>query len=147
MSIKNVALLGADGNLGPSVLHALLSARFNVTVLKRASSKSPDNYPAGVRVAKVQDDFDVEVVSGVVKGQDAMVVTIKGSQTDLQHKLAQACVKAGVKRFIPADFGSCDSYSSWAQSLVPLFKRKAELRELLRQMSEDNDQFTWTSLV
>lgn len=30
--IKNVALLGADGTLGPAVLHALLNSGFNVTV-------------------------------------------------------------------------------------------------------------------
>ena len=147
MSITNVTLLGADGKLGPAILHALLSHSFQVTVLKRTSSKSTDIYPSSVRVFKVPDDFSVDAVADNLRGQDAVVVTIKGSQTDLQYKLAQACIKAGVKRFIPADFGSCDSSSPMTQALVPLYKRKTELREHLMQFANENSAFTWTSLV
>ena len=146
MSIQKVALLGADGKLGPAVLHGLLSGGFHLTVLKRASSKSEDAYPAGVQVARVPDDFNVDAVAEKLEGQDAVVVTIKGSQTETQQKLAQACVKAGVKRLIPADFGSCDSSSQWAQELVPLFKHKTDLRGHLMQLAKDNSGFTWTSL-
>lgn len=147
MSIKKVALLGADGKLGPAILHGLISNGFQVTVLKRASSKSKDDYPAGVEVAKVRDDFAVDAVSEILRGHEAVVVTIKGSQTDLQYKLAQACVKAGVTRFIPADFGSCDSSSQMTQDLVPLYKRKTELREKLMELAKENPNFSCTSLV
>lgn len=101
MSIREVALLGADGKLGPHVLHALLAHGFRVTILKRASSKSKDDYAAGIKLERVPDDFDIDAVTEVVKGKDAVVVTIKGSNTEIQDKLAQACVKAGVTRFIP----------------------------------------------
>lgn len=147
MSIKKVALLGADGKLGPAVLHALITIGFQVTVLKRASSKARDSYPDGVQVAKIQDDFAVDAVTEALRTQDAVVVTIKGSQVDVQRKVAQACVKAGVRRFIPADFGSCDSSSSWTQSLVPLYKRKTELRQYLTEVAKDSPTFSWTSLV
>ena len=147
MSIQNVVLLGADGKLGPAILRALLSKSFQVTVLKRASSKSSDAYPNGVKVAKVQDDFAVDAVAECLSGHDAVVVTFKGSQVDIQEKVALACVKAGVRRLIPADFGSCDSSSEWTQSLVPLYKRKTELRDRLIQLAKDSTTFTWTSLV
>lgn len=147
MAIQNVALLGADGTLGPAVLTELVAAKLTVTVLKRQGSKQPDDYPSGVRVAKVPDDMDIASVTETLKGQQALVVTIKGSQTEVQDRLAQAAVKAGVQRMIPADFGSVDSSSEWTQSLVPLYKHKSALRERLVRLAKENAGFSWTSLV
>ena len=118
-----------------------------MTVLKRESSKSKDSYPSGVQVTRVPDDFAVEKVAELLRGQDGVVVTIKGSQIDIQERIAQACVQANVKRFIPADFGSCDSSSQRTKDLVPLYKRKTELRERLMKLAEQNPDFTWTSIV
>jgi nucleoside-diphosphate-sugar epimerase len=145
--MAKVALLGADGKLGPAILSSLLSHGFQVTVLKRASSKSTDSYPSNVSVAKIDDSFSVDAVTPHLQGLKAVVVTIKGNQTDIQYRIAQACVAAGVQRFIPADFGSVDSSSSWTQEVVPLYKRKTDLREKLIQLSEQNPGFEWTSLV
>jgi hypothetical protein len=75
------------------------------------------------------------------------VVTIKGTQVDIQKRLADASVKAGVKRFIPADFGSCDSSSPHAQECVPLFANKTELRSYLTELAKKNESFTWSSIV
>ena len=147
MSIKNVCLLGANGNVGPMVLHALVKDGFNVTVLKRSSSKSSSGYPSGVKVAEVDDAFAVDDLVPIFNGQDAVVVTIKGTQVDIQKRLADASVKAGVKRFIPADFGSCDSSSPHAQDCVPLFVNKTELRSYLTELTKKNESFTWSSIV
>ncbi|KAF7189447.1 Isoflavone reductase-like IRL [Pseudocercospora fuligena] len=144
MSIKSVVLLGADGKLGPSVLRSLVENGFNVTVMKRKSSKSQTSYPNQVLVS---DDFEVEELAGVLSGKDAVVVTIKGSETALQKRIADACIKAGVKRFIPADFGSVDSSSSLTKELVPLYRHKTELREYLIELASKHPDFTWTSLV
>lgn len=95
MTIRNVVLLGADGKLGPAILHSLVENGFNVTILKRKSSKSPSSYPNQVTVS---DNFEVDELVPILQGKDAMVVTIKGSETALQKRLADACVKAGVKR-------------------------------------------------
>lgn len=147
MAIQNVTLLGADGKLGPAILDALLAHKFTVTVLKRTSSKSPDTYPSGVSVRRVDDSFTVSELVPQLQGQDALIATIKGNQTDIQHRLAVACVEAGVQRFIPADFGSVDSSSAWTQSVVPLYKRKTELREKLMELASQNPNFSWTALV
>jgi putative NADH-flavin reductase len=95
MSIQKVTLLGADGKLGPSIYDALVSGGFTVTVLKRQSSKSKTSYPNQV---SVPDEFKVEDLVGVLRGQDAIVITIKGSETELQKRIADACIEAGVKR-------------------------------------------------
>jgi len=147
MSIKNVSILGVDGTLGTFVLDALLSSNFNITILKRASSKSKDNYPSHIPIKKIPDDFQTKDIATALQGQDAIVVTIKGSQSDLQKRIADACVQAGVKRLIPADFGSCDSSTKRAQDLIPLFARKTELRKYLVELSLRHSAFTWTSLV
>ena len=147
MSINNVCLLGANGNVGPMVLNALVKDGFSVTVLKRASSNSSSDYPAGVKVAEIDDAFAVDDLVPIFKGQDAVVVTIKGTQVDIQKRLADAAVKAEVKRFIPADFGSCDSSSPHAQDCVPLFANKTELRSYLTELAEKNKTFTWSSIV
>lgn len=93
--IKTVALLGADGNLGPSVYKALLAHNFDVTVLKRASSRSKSKHP---RTITIPDVFPHDELVSALQGIDAVVVTIRGNDPTLQKKLADASVQAGVKR-------------------------------------------------
>lgn len=147
MTIKTVTLLGADGRLGPSVLKALLASNFKVQVLKRSSSKSTTTYPPSVQETKIPDDFPPSSLETALKGQDALIVTIPGSNTTLQKKLADAAAKMGVKRFIPADFGSVDSESPRAREWVPLYVQKRELRGYLTTLSSTHPEFTWTALV
>jgi len=148
MTIKTVVLLGADGKLGPEILHALLRHSFIVTVLKRATSRSPDTYPSDVKVARVADDFPEAELLSILQGQDAVVVSTMGLQVEVQERIANAAERAGVSRFIPPDFGSCDSASPATQALVPLYKHKSEMRNHLQALAErSNGAFTWTALV
>jgi len=142
-----VTLLGADGRLGPVVLNALVSSGFIVQVMKRQSSKSHSNYPPGIQEIRVPDDFPEPALELALRGQDAIVITIPGAETELQKKLANAAVRAGVQRFIPADFGSCDSDSENAQKLVPLYVEKWKLRKYLGTLAAENKSFSWTALV
>ena len=150
MAIKKVTLVGANGKLGPAILHALLSAgTFTVTVLSRTSSKS--TYPPSVHVARVSDDLPDDELVQVLRGQDAIVVIFAGSNSDLQIRLADAAARVGVQRFIPADFGSCDSNSARAVELIPLYQAKQKVRQHLEQLASDSSQsssrLSWTSLV
>lgn len=148
MSVRTVTFLGADSKLGDAILAALLRHNFAITILKRSSSKSSDDYPASVAVTRITDDFIEDDLVTALKGQDAVVVSVNGSLVDLQKRIANAALKAGVKRFIPADFGSCDSASPVTQELVPLYKRKTEVREHLQSLAQQsNDSFSWTALV
>ena len=145
MSINNVALLGANGNLGAAVLSALLANKFSVTVLKRESSQSLDDYPSNVRIVRYQETLSS--ITSALQNQDAFVATINGSQTPLLKLCADACIAAGVRRFIPSDFGSCDSASLLTQELVPLYRHKTAMREYLIELNRSHPEFTWTSLV
>lgn len=145
MTITKVALIGANGKLGPAILEALLSAGvFTVTVLSRHSSKS--TYPDSVHVTYVSDDLSVGELVDVLHGQDAIVVSFAGSNSDLQIRLADAAAQAGVRRFIPADFGSCDSSSPRALDLISLYRAKQKVRQHLEQLASCSS-LSWTSLV
>ncbi|KAI1296351.1 hypothetical protein F5Y03DRAFT_295698 [Xylaria venustula] len=102
-AIKNVALTGATGNLGPAILKQLLDAGFNATVLTRQSSTH--ELPPSVTVKPV--DYDsIESLTAALQGQDAIISTLGFAGLTKQLNLIQAAVKANVKRFIPSDFGS-----------------------------------------
>jgi putative NADH-flavin reductase len=144
MTIKNVALIGANGTLGPSILQALISAKFHITVLSRKSSKS--TYPSSIHEIRISDSLPIEELITALHCQDAIVATFAGTNDDLQIRLADAAATAGVKRFIPADFGSCDSSSPRALELMPLYVVKTKVREHLQKLASDG-KLTWTSLV
>ncbi|KAK9415705.1 putative Bifunctional pinoresinol-lariciresinol reductase [Seiridium unicorne] len=128
-SIKNVALVGATGNLGPSVLEALLKTKdFNITVLKRAESKS--KLPASVKV-KVVDFEDEASLVAALKGQDAVVSTLGTPGFALQTRLIDAAASAGVKRFIPSEFGS--DTANPKNSKLPVFQPKIQVDEYLQK--------------
>jgi putative NADH-flavin reductase len=120
MAIHKVTLLGADGHLGPFILDALVTANFNVTVLKRKSSKSSSRYPISVTVVKLPDDLPENELQDAFTGQDAVIITTPSSLLDLHKRIARAAASAGVQRLIPADFGSVDSNSKAACDLVPI---------------------------
>ena len=68
---------------------------------------------------------------------------------DVQKRIARAAADAGVRRFIPADFGSCDSArGSKALELLPeLYGVKAEMREYLQGLYDGESGMGWTSVV
>ena len=145
MTLKNIALVGANGKLGPSILSALLAANhFTITVLTRQNSKS--TYPPTVSIAHVSPDPSITELTSVLKGQDALIIVFAGSNDDLQIRYADAAAAAGVCRFIPADFGSCDSSSPWALELIPLYRAKKRVREHLQGLAAQG-KLEWTSLV
>lgn len=148
--IRNVAIIGANGKVGPSILQAILDAgSFHVTVLNRKSSKS--TYSSDVKVAQIDDAYHHEQLVQTLRGQDALVIAFPGTQTENSIKLADAAWEAGVKLVIPADFGSCDSSDPRSLDLIPLYRNKKDVRDHLIKLSQrsrdDGSHLTWTSLI
>ncbi|KAG9256562.1 uncharacterized protein F5Z01DRAFT_477553 [Emericellopsis atlantica] len=135
MSIKNVALTGASGSLGVVVFKRLAAASdLNLKILRRHGSKS--TFPANVQVVDV--DFDsVESLTAALAGQDALVSTISSEHIAAQKNLVDAALSAGVKRFIPSDFGS-DMANEHNQRL-PVFQPKAEIRSSLIEKAKSTE--------
>ena len=105
-----------------------------------------DPHPNSVRVACVSDRPPTEELIKVLKGQDTLVIAFAGSNDDLQIRYTDAAVHAGVQRFVPTDFGSCDSSSPRALELIPLHGAKQKVRQHLQQLASASSM-SWTSLV
>lgn len=148
MPLQNITLIGASGRLGGNILSALVAEpSFTVTVLARSSSKA--SFPSGVATKRVSDDFTVEELVPALKGQDAVITTVSGTNSALQTRIADAALEAGVQRFIPADFGSFDSSSALSLRMMPQYKAKGDVREHLERLAERDQSgtFSWTALV
>lgn len=140
-AIKRVALIGASGKIGPSILEAfLVNGNFDVTVLSRKSSGA--TFPSGVKIIKTDVDYDS--LRAAFSGQDAVVSIVGGAQASNQKLYIDAAIAAGVKRFIPSDFGG------WTPDAAildknKLFKSKVEIAEYLKE--KESETFSWSAII
>ena len=134
-AIKNVTLVGGSGRLGSFVLDKLLASnKFNVQVLKRAGSSS--TFAAGTKV--VEADFeDVESLKAAFQGQDAVASLIGDAGVLSQKLMVDAAVAAGVKRFLPSNFGS--NMSNPNSRKLPVFGRKIIVEDYLIEKSKTTE--------
>ncbi|KAL7931457.1 hypothetical protein V8C35DRAFT_329480 [Trichoderma chlorosporum] len=138
--IKKVMLVGAGGNLGTHVLHSLIEARFNVSVMSRTSSEAI--FPDNVQVYKT--DYSESSLINALKGHDAVVSAIGGGGLKEQQNIIDAAIIAGVKRFIPSEYG-IDVCHPKAMEIVPFFRQKEQVNAYLR--SKESQGLTWTSIA
>ncbi|KAF4306985.1 isoflavone reductase family protein [Botryosphaeria dothidea] len=121
MSIKNVTLIGASGNLG------------------RADSSA--TFPDGTKV--VRSDYSPESLTQALMGQDAVVSMITITALAEQQKVANAAIAAGVKLFLPSEFGS-DTASDAVIAAVPFFKPKKDFIDFL---AANEAKMSWAAIV
>jgi len=142
-TIKNVTVVGASGNLGPSIVQALLSSNFTVTAFTRADSKS--TFPTGVHVTKVEYADRTSLVTAL-KGQDAVVSAIATPALLQQKAIIEAAVEAGVKRFIPSEFGINTTKLPAGSGVEKILAGKLEVQNLLNEKVKSNEGFSWTGV-
>lgn len=119
-AFKNITVVGAAGNLGKAVFQKLVdSAKFNIQVLRRHGSTS--QYPAGTKVVDI-DLASVEALTAALKGQDVVVALLGAPALGLQLGLIEASINAGVRRFIPSEFGS-DISQPKNRNLLPFIEK------------------------
>ncbi|KAI9053484.1 hypothetical protein LZ554_002439 [Drepanopeziza brunnea f. sp. 'monogermtubi'] len=135
ISIKKVALVGASGTLGAAILKELLDSRlFEITVLTREGNSR--TFPPEIKVVKV-DYTSLESLTEALAGQDAVVSAVASQAVATQKVLIDAAVKAGVKRFLPSEFG-VDLKNPKARAL-PVYAAKVEIEEYLDALAVKND--------
>ncbi|TFK47419.1 NAD-P-binding protein [Heliocybe sulcata] len=107
---KTIALAGA-GNIGKFIAEELLKLKASgtitsVVVLTRGSSS--DNLASlekqGAKIAKV-DYSSADSLTSALSGVDVVISTLGGNALTTQGPLADAAKKAGVKLFVPSEFG------------------------------------------
>lgn len=134
-TIKNVTLVGASGRVGKFALEKLLASnQFSVQVLQRTGSSS--TYAPTVKVVEADFEDTQSLVSALV-GQDAVVSTIGEDGIMSQKPLIDAAITAGVKRFLPSDFGS--NMSNPNTRKLPVFKEKVIIEDYLIEKSKTTD--------
>jgi uncharacterized protein YbjT (DUF2867 family) len=140
--IKNVIIVGAGGNLGPSILKALDNdPAFTVSVLGRKGSKT--TYPSHIKVHEVDESWPEDQLVTALRGQDAIVQVVL-ADVPKAKTLIDAAIKAGVKRLLPSEYGM-DTSNEDAVKLVPPSVPKREILNYLR--SKEESGLTWTSLI
>ena len=142
--LKNVIIAGASGHLGSYLLSAFESdPRFNVSVLTRHSSKAV--FPAHIKVRKVADDYPETELVAAFLGQDVVVSSVETRGTANQKSMIDAAVKAGVKRFVPSQFGT-DLSNEKARVLLPnLYDPKFATLEYVKE--KEKEGLSWTTFV
>ncbi|KAK5047107.1 hypothetical protein LTR84_007050 [Exophiala bonariae] len=140
-----VALAGATGNLGTPILDALLQSRVSVTVLSRTGGNSSKlaRHP-NLKIEEV--DFEsVQSLSKALQGIEVVVSCVSTLAIGSQNRLIDASVYAGVKRFIPAEFGM-DSLNPLCMQL-PVCVPKAATQKYLKDKTRQNPGFSWTGIA
>ncbi|KAF4990992.1 hypothetical protein FGRMN_8113 [Fusarium graminum] len=138
-AFKNIAVAGASGDLGSAVFERLVASnKFNLTVLTRSTSEA--TFPEGVKV--VQVDYDsLDSLTAALQGQDAVVSTVGSLAIPSQALLVDAAVAAGVKRFIPSEFGSNLAIPSVRK--LPVFHTKVVIQDKLIALAKEG-KITYT---
>ncbi|KUJ07293.1 isoflavone reductase family protein [Mollisia scopiformis] len=137
--IKNVMIIGASGSIGPAVISSLLANNFAVSVLTRESSSS--TFPSDITVHCT--DYSPTSLIKAFQGQDAIISAIATMSTSLQSSIVDAAVTAGVKRFIPSEYG-IDTSIPEVETLVPLTKGKRDTIAHLR--TKEKEGLSWTAI-
>ncbi|KAH8175153.1 nmrA-like family protein [Sarocladium implicatum] len=150
-SLKSVCLVGANGNVGAPILEALLDAgTFEVSVLRRKGSSSSTSH-SNIKDISVSPVLPLEELTEALRGQDVVIASFPLSDVNQHLRLVEAAFRAGVKRFVPADFGSCDASSPWAQESLELYRKKAMVREKLEKLAassaDEGGAFSWTAII
>ncbi|KAL7920331.1 hypothetical protein ACQKWADRAFT_328783 [Trichoderma austrokoningii] len=142
-AIKKVAVLGGSGNIGPSIIKALLESNFEVTAITRLESQA--TFVDRVDVKRV-DITSKEAVQEVLQGQDALVSAISSAALDDQKTIIDAAVAARVRRFLPSEYG-VDNRRTEERDMGWMVVNKIKVNEYLDEVAAKNKWFSWTGIA
>jgi len=146
MSSPRVAIAGATGNLGPAILSNLVSTGFPVTVLTRQGSNSSSKIEShSNQTIKEVDYSSLESLTSALQGVDVLVSTLGGASIPAQKLMVDAAISAGVKRFIPSEFGA-DTTNPKSRAL-PVYGGKTAIQDYLAEKAKENSNFTYTLVL
>jgi saccharopine dehydrogenase-like NADP-dependent oxidoreductase len=143
--LRNIIVYGAGGNnIGFHILKNLLSKseQFNVSVLARASSKT--TYPPTAKVIRLPDSPSHADYVAALEGQDAVVSAVSYPAKLEEPKIIDAAVSAGVKWFVPSEYGIDNSLPATRQLNV-VFGAKGNVQDYLK--TKESQGLSWTGIA
>jgi uncharacterized protein YbjT (DUF2867 family) len=130
-------IVGATGHLGQEMVKACAAAGNAIHALVRPETKKDAKKMKGLAAAKATlhegDLKRYDSLLAACKAVDTVVSTIGGMQIGDELSLIKAVKEAGVKRFIPSDYG-LDPAATGPNSCV-LFDAKAMMHQAIKQAS------------
>ncbi|KAL8365369.1 hypothetical protein RB595_004258 [Gaeumannomyces hyphopodioides] len=141
-AITKVAVAGGTGGLGSFIVKELVAAGFEVTVLRRAGSTSTP--PEGV-AAKDVDYASLDSLTAALQGQHAVVSAVATAAAAGQKLLADAALAAGVRRFIPSEFG-INTRLTQGHPIGKILAGKVAVVDHLAALAAENPEFSWTGI-
>ena len=145
---KNIALIGASGNIGSKITHELLSRGYNVTAIAR----NPEKVEANERVTPVVGDIlHPQQLAETLKGHDAIICAASFIPNE-SEKLLEAIRLSGVKRYLmvggAASLLNQDGVKVWdtleglPDGVMSYIQEGMRALDLLKEA----DDFDWTFL-
>jgi uncharacterized protein YbjT (DUF2867 family) len=130
-------IVGATGHLGQEMVKACAAAGNEIHALVRPETKNDAKKMKGLEAARATlhegDLTRYDSLLAACKAVDNVVSTVGGMQIGDEQALIKAVKEAGVKRFIPSDFG-LDPAATGPNSCV-LFDAKAMMHQAIKQAS------------
>ena len=131
---RNIAMIGASGNIGRATLdrllfHAESNTKHNITAIVRPESTS--EFPSTVNVKKISFD-DTQALTEALTGQDVLVLQLGHTALKYNENLIRSAAKAGVKYVLPTEFGS-DTTAPLGQKLAMLQHKRVN-RDLIEEL-------------
>jgi nucleoside-diphosphate-sugar epimerase len=143
---KNVLIIGAGGSLGAPVLGAFAARpEYNLTILTRHDSSA--TFPPGLPVVRA-NYVSLNSLVSAFKGQDAIVSLIGGHALSSQNFFIDAAIRAGVKRFIPSEFGPNSRNEEFVKYNDVVLPVRAGIVDYLKYKEGQGDgKLSWTSVI
>ncbi|KAJ9660031.1 hypothetical protein H2201_007072 [Coniosporium apollinis] len=132
--IKNILIIG-NQHLSSTILSALHRSTHSTLTLLTSPRQTP-YLPPSVPVSALTHrttDFTFPSLRATFAGQDLVISTLGGGDFSLQTRIINACVAAGVKRFVAHEFGQ-DSLNKGVQGRLPPSRERARVMAFLREM-------------
>ena len=112
-SLQRVAVIGATGQVGKVLSHALLNLGHEVLAISRGQSAGngaalQELASRGAEIAFLEDLANVERLSELLSGCDVAAVTLRVNARlvpELEPPILEAARRAKVRRFVPDEFG------------------------------------------
>jgi len=139
MALHHIAVVGATGNIGPAIVNGLLEHKDYFTSITAVTASSPDDAKfaelkaKGVHVVQAKFD-DKHSLVHAFKGIDAVVSTVGGAIIGQQILFIDAAIEAGVKRFLPSEFGL--DHTLPANTHEPVLSGKVKVHQHLEEAAK-----------
>ena len=139
--LPSVLVIGASGNLGRVLIPHLLAAGHTVSALTRSTSTSTATLPEAITVHRT--DYSHGSLLAAFRGVDAIVSVTSTYSTATQKNIIDAAVEAGVKHFLPSEYGVDTSQPSISEVLPPALMKQETVAYL---RTKESAGLSWTAL-